>query len=125
MIDRVGRDLNARYGKKRHYSQSEIHSAASSNGYAVDLHCWAYCVFMDSPSFHSYHQSIGETCDYDAMRTTMLESLGPNLGFALPTISWPNLEMPQIGLPHFEMPQIEMPEFSWPEIDLSSFFDWS
>jgi hypothetical protein len=115
MIDRVGQELTRRHGKQRHYSQTQISSAASATGYPIDVHCWAYCVFMDSQSFGDYHLSIGEICNYDAMRTTMLESLGSGLGFSLPSFSWPD----------FDWLNIDLPSFDWPDIDLSGFFDWT
>ncbi len=113
MSDRVGQELTKRHGKQHHYSQPQIQSAASAVGYPIDVHCWAYCVFMDASSFGDYHVSIGEICDYDGMRTTMLESLGSGLGFSLPSIDWS-------GITSFELPSV-----SWPDIDLSSFFDWN
>lgn len=99
MIDRVGSQLHTRHGKKKSYTQAEITAAAREAGYSIDVHCWAYCVFMDESSFRAYHESIGEVCNYDATRATMLESLGPSLGFSLPHISMPdflNFEMPSL-----------------------------
>lgn len=120
MIDRVGHELNTRHGKQKSYTQPQIQSAASNVGYPIDVHCWAMCVFMDQPDFNSFHETLGEACNYDLMRTTMLESLGPNLGFRLPQFN-----LPDFGLINFEMPSMDLPEITWPEIDLGSFFDWS
>jgi hypothetical protein len=120
MIDRVGRELNTRHGKQKSYTQPQIQSAASAVGYPVDVHCWAMCVFMDQSDFLAYHAAIGEVCNYDLMRATMLESLGVPLPFGLPSINWPSFNFGGIS-----MPEISRPEISWPEIDLGSFFDWT
>ncbi len=44
-IGSIGKALVHRHGKKPFYKPSEIRQAADTCGYAVDLHCWAYCVF--------------------------------------------------------------------------------
>ncbi len=130
MIDRVGRELTAKHGKQKSYTPPQIQSAASNVGYPIDVHCWAMCVFMSQSDFAAYHDSIGESCNYDLMRGTMLDSLGVNLPFKLPQINYPdlsfvNFSIPDINLPSFNLPEINLPDISWPEIDLSSFFDWS
>ncbi|MBX3096329.1 MAG: hypothetical protein KF812_05650 [Fimbriimonadaceae bacterium] len=119
MIDKVGRELNQEHGKQKSYTQPQIQSAASNVGYPMDVHCWAMCVFMDADSFNRFHATIGEACNYDVMRGTMLQSLGLNLPFNLPQISWPDF-----GNVDFNFPEMSLPEITWPELDLSSFFDW-
>lgn len=97
MVDRVGQQLVAKHGKQKYYTQPQISSAASAAGYPIDVHCWAYCVFMDEPSFDAFHRSIGEICDFTAMKTTMLQGLAGG-GFGLPDldlswIEWPDLDL--------------------------------
>jgi hypothetical protein len=104
LVDRVGKELIARHGKQRTYTQPQIQSAAQQVGYPIDVHCWAYCIFMDHGAFDEFHRSIGEACDYTSMKATMLDSLSGG-GF----------QLPDLGLSWIE----------WPDIDLSLIFDWS
>jgi hypothetical protein len=102
MIQRVGQQLTQRHGKQRTYTQPQIQDSALAAGYGLDIHCWAYCVFMDMPSFNLFHQSIGESCDFNEMRSTMFDGL--------------NLE-------GFSLSDISLPDVDWPDFDLGSIFD--
>lgn len=104
LVDRVGKELVSRHGKQRTYSQPQIQSAAQHVGYPLDVHCWAYCVFMDAGSFNDFHRSIGEACDYTAMKATMLDGLSGG---------------------GFQLPDLDLSWIEWPDINLSSIFDWS
>ncbi|MBL8059887.1 MAG: hypothetical protein JNK63_04125 [Chthonomonas sp.] len=119
-IDQVGQELTARYGKKKQYSQPQIARAVEARGYQPDYACWAYSVFMDGSDFVHFHQQIGELCNYDLMRTTMLEDIAPSLGFSLPDFGGLNFDWST-----FDFSSFEWPSFDWPDIDLSGFFDWS
>ena len=103
LVDRVGKELVTNHGKQKYYTQQQIHSAASSAGYPIDVHCWAYCIFMDSPTFDDYHATIGESCDFVGMKATMLEGVTSG---------------------GFEWPDIDLSWIEWPDIDLGSMFDW-
>jgi hypothetical protein len=87
LIDRVGRELTRQYGKAANYTSDQVSQAARSACIPLDFHCWAMCVFMDERTFLEHHTAIGEACDYGAMRATMLESLGPQLGIQPPKSS--------------------------------------
>ncbi|MEQ1821137.1 MAG: hypothetical protein ABL949_01370 [Fimbriimonadaceae bacterium] len=95
MIQRVGHQLAQRHGKQRTYTQPQIQESALAAGYAMDIHCWAYCVFMAMPDFNHFHQSIGESCDFSEMRATMFEGLNLD-GFSLSDISLPDFELGSI-----------------------------
>ena len=101
----VGNDLANSYGKKKYYSQKEIRSSLDRNAYAVDVHCLAYCLFMDHDSFDAYHESIGETCDYLAMKSSMLSAVTEHA-----SDSWLDFDF-------------DLSWFDWPDIDISSVFD--
>ncbi len=103
MVDRIGKQVTERHGKQKYYTQPQIQSAATAAGYPIDIHCWAYCVFMDLDGFDSFHQSIGEVCDYSSMKSTMLEGIASS-GSLLKNI---NLSWRE-----------------WPSIDLSGALDW-
>ena len=119
-IDKVGQELTIRHGKKKHYSQPQVERAVRSSGYSPDYDCWAYCVFMDGPDFNRFHQMIGESCNFDLMRTSMLQDIAPTMGFTLPDFGGF-----QVDWPNFDFSSFEWPSIDWPDIDLSGFFDWS
>ena len=72
---RVGADLAARHGKRKFYSPSQIGESLRRLDASVDLHCWAYCFFANRDAFDAYHRTIGEVCDYVAMKTQMLSAV--------------------------------------------------
>lgn len=101
----IGNDLTKTHGKKKYYTQSQIKRALEKYGYPIDFHCWAYCLFMDHPSFDTYHESIGENCDYLSMKESMVSSLTDQA-----SDSWFDFD--------FNLSWLELPD-----IDLSSMFD--
>ncbi len=103
-ISAVGEELVKRHGKQKYYKPSEIRSAADKLGYAVDIHCWAYCIYSTPIDFATIHDAAGEVCDYGAMRAEVLTDLATDGIFA-----WPDIDLSWLD---------------WPDIDLSSIFDW-
>ena len=101
----VGKDLNEQHGKKKYYSQREVRSSLDRYGYALDIHCWAYCLFMSHGDFDLYHASIGEACDYTEMKTSMLASVTDHQSDSWFDFDW-------------DMSWSDLPDF-----DLSSLFD--
>jgi hypothetical protein len=75
LVQRVGSDLNARLGKRKFYSPLEIGASLKRLDERVDLHCWAYCFFATLDDFDAYHRMIGESCDYTAMKSTLLSAI--------------------------------------------------
>lgn len=103
-ISTVGRNLVHKHGKQKHYKPEQVRQAATEGGYAVDVHCWAYCFFCSPGDFQAWHEQMGEACDYAAMKAALVAELaGDTAGswFAV-DLSW----------------------LDWPEVDLGSLFDW-
>lgn len=102
----VGADLTKKHGKKKYYRQKQIKDALERNDYGIDIHCWAYCFFMDHSSFDDYHESINESCDYASMKESMISSVTDHA-----SDSWLDFD--------FDLSWLELPD-----IDLSSIFDF-
>jgi hypothetical protein len=103
-IGAVGKELTEKHGKKKYYRPAEVRSAAERLGYAVDIHCWAYCIFLSHDDFKTLHDAAGEACDYAAMKASVLQEFAPNGVF-----SWLDIDLSWL---------------EWPDIDPSSLFDW-
>ncbi len=67
-VRRVGRVLRVRYGKRPSYSPREVKQMLSEWGYSTGYDCYCLALYCDRTDFNSYHQSIGQSCDYHAMR---------------------------------------------------------
>jgi len=81
----------------------EIKSSLEKYGYGIEFQCWAFCFFMDHPSFDIYHQSIGEQCDYLSMKESMVASITDhgsdswtNFDFDMSWLEWPDIDVPSI-----------------------------
>lgn len=101
----VGNDLVKTYGKKKYYTQPEIKRSLERTGNNIDYDCIMYCLFMDHSSFDTYHESIGEACDYIEMKSSMVSSLTDHA-----SDSWLDFDL-------------DLSWFDWPDIDVSSVFD--
>lgn len=71
----VGNDLLKNHGRRQHYSVQEVKNANRRQGINPDVACWSHATFNSHRDFDQYHQSIGESCDYVAMKSEMLESV--------------------------------------------------
>jgi hypothetical protein len=103
----VGNDLVKNYGKKRYYTVQEVKSANRRQGISYDVACWSHASFNSHPDFDAYHESIGESCDYAAMKAEMLSSVSN----AADT-SWFDIDLSWL----------EFPDIDWSIFD---FFDFS
>lgn len=101
----IGKDLVAIHGKKKYYTQPQIKRALERNAYLVDVHCWAYCLFLSHDAFDTYHASIGEICDFISMKTSMLASATDHVSDSWLDFDW-------------DLSWLELPDF-----DLTSIFD--
>lgn len=99
---RVGSDLLKNYGKKPHYSVQEVKAANRRQGIGFDVACWSHATFNSHADFDGYHQSIGESCDYVAMKGEMLSTVSTvsDSSWFDFNLSW--LEFPDIDLSLFE-----------------------
>jgi hypothetical protein len=103
-IGAVGEELVRRHGKKKYYLPRQIGDAAEACGYAVDVHCWAYCIFTTPEAFDTLHAASGEACNYAAMKAQVLADLATGGSF-----SWLDLDLSWL---------------EWPDIDVTALFDW-
>jgi hypothetical protein len=92
------------HGKKKYYEPAEVHRAAESQGFHVDVHCRPYCIFTSAEDFKALHDAAGETWDYVAMKAEVHADLAGGLDF-----DWIDIDLSWL---------------EWPDIDLSSIFDW-
>jgi hypothetical protein len=99
----VGEELVRRHGKQPYYTVPQVRAAARARKYPVDWDCWAMSLYTAPPEFFGYHQSIGESCDYAAMKSEMVATMTNGA-----SSSW------------FE---VDMSWLDWPDIDLGSIFD--
>ena len=101
---RIGDDLVKHRGKKKFYSIAEVHSSLRRLNVAYDLDCWAFSLYSSRNDFDRHHRSLGEPCNYDAMRSDMIDALADGSSRSL-----------------FD---IDLSWLEWPDIDLSSIFDF-
>ena len=103
-ITAVGKDLVKNYGKKKFYSIKEVKDANKRQGVSPDFGCWSHAFYNSHQDFDQHHASIGENCDYIAMKSDVVES-----------ISTPTAD---ISLFNFDMSWLEFPDIDWPSFDL-------
>lgn len=102
-VQLVGNDLIANYGKKDHYTIEEVQEANRRQRINVDITCWSHAVFNSHQDFDRYHRTLGESCDYVAMKKEMLDavSTGVDASWFDFDLSW--LEFPSIDLSIFDL----------------------
>ena len=101
-------DLVHTHGKQLSYSQKQIRTSLDKRKFDVDIHCWAYCLYMDHGGFDTYHQSIGESCDYGEMKSSMVSAATEHA-----SDSWFDFD--------FDLSWMEFPDFDF--LDLFDFID--
>ena len=87
-VGAVGEELVRRHGKQHYYKPADIRRAAESRGYPVDIYCWAYCIFSTPDDFRTLHDTVGEVCDYAAMKAEVLSDLATG-----GTFSWIDIDL--------------------------------
>ncbi len=97
----VGHILVRKHGKQKFYTPNQVKRASADTRYAVDWHCWAMCLYSSPEDFNSYHESIGECCDYSAMKAEMAAALTDGASeswfdFDLSWLEWPDFDLPSI-----------------------------
>jgi hypothetical protein len=101
----VGNDLVENYGRKQYYTPLEIRNANRRQAIPIDFSCWSYAMFTSHEDFDAYHRSLGEVCDYVAMKSEMLSSVSTAIDS-----SWFD----------FDLSWLQFPEIDWSIFD---FFD--
>lgn len=87
-ITDIGKILVHEHGKKKYYTPEQIKTAHKKSKWneGFDFSCWAMSVYSSHSDFTSYHQQIGETCDYADMKTEMLQGLSVSSGSEIPDL---------------------------------------
>ena len=98
----VGNDLLKTYGKRKHYSALEVREANRRQGISVDVSCWSHAFFNSHGDFDKYHQTLGEVCDYGAMRHSLLDVVSTSHDSSWFDIDLSWLELPDIDLSMFD-----------------------
>lgn len=101
----VGNDLVKHHGKKPYYTVQQVKDANRRQGVSADLVCWSHATFNTHQDFDTYHQSMGESCDYVSMKGDMLSSVSDSSDS-----SWFDLDLSWL----------EFPDVDWSIFD---FFD--
>ena len=65
---RLSRLLQAKYGKQETYTPAQVKTTMKEWGYSLDYLCYGLAMYCDSIDFNDYHRSVGESCNYEAMR---------------------------------------------------------
>lgn len=107
-IQSVGNDLLQHYGRKKYYTVQEVRRANEQQGISPDFACWSHAAFNSHADFDAFHESLGETCDYTAMKADMLSAVSKTDDAA----SWFNFD--------FDLSWLEFPDLDWSIFD---FFD--
>jgi hypothetical protein len=102
----VGNDLVKNYGKKRFYTVREVKEANKRQSVGPDFGCWSHATFNTHSDFDDYHASIGEHCDYVAMKGEMLSSVSN-----ASDTSWFDLDLSWL----------EFPDIDWSIFDFIDF----
>ncbi len=101
-VRRVGEDLVRHHGKKDFYSVQEVKDANHRCKISPDFGCWSHATFNTHSDFDAYHQSIGEQCDYGAMKLEMLSSVSNDPDTSLFDIDLSWLEFPNVDWSIFD-----------------------
>lgn len=101
-VQLVGSDLLKNHGRKQYYTVEEVKAANRRQGISIDFACWSHATFNSHSDFDKYHASIGESCDYAAMKADMLSSVSsaPDTSWFDIDLSW--LEFPDIDFSIFD-----------------------
>jgi hypothetical protein len=102
----VGADLLKTYGRKQYYSVEEVKSANRRQKIKLDFACWSHASFNSHKDFDTYHQSIGESCDYISMKSDMLSSVSTSSDS-----SWFDLDLSWLEFPDIDMSLFDFLDF--------------
>lgn len=61
------------YGKSATYTPKQVKRATEHPILNGSYACYAIALFSSREGFDQYHEEIGETCDYDAMRSKIAQ----------------------------------------------------
>jgi hypothetical protein len=76
------------YGKAKTYTPEQVKRTIERSGLSVSDACYGIAMFSSRESFELYHQEIGESCDYDAIRSEIADQhFHGNSGFEISDIA--------------------------------------
>jgi len=61
------------YGNSKTYTPKQVKRTIERSGLSVGDACYGIAMFSSREAFDQYHHEIGESCDYDAMRSEIAE----------------------------------------------------
>lgn len=80
---RIGRLLQAKYGKQETYTPVQVKTTIVEWGYSTNYDCFGLAMYCNDLDFTEYHRAIGESCNYAAMRGEIGNCLfGANVDFS-------------------------------------------
>lgn len=93
----VGNDLIRHHGRRKFYTVQEVKDANRRQRIDIDVACWSHALFNTHADFDAYHRSLGEDCDYVAMKGEMLSSVSgatdaPWFDFDLSWLEFPDID---------------------------------
>ncbi|MBD1872851.1 hypothetical protein H6F75_05105 [Nodosilinea sp. FACHB-131] len=75
-IKHIGPELRKRYGVQKKYTPEQIKQTVSSSRYSSGYDYYAFALYCSHDDFVDYYKSVGESCDYDSMRSEISDSFG-------------------------------------------------
>jgi uncharacterized membrane protein YgcG len=75
-VKHVGPELRNRYGNQPKYTPAQVKQTVRASGYSSQDDCYAFALYCSEDDFVEYHRSIGESCDYNSMRSEISDSFG-------------------------------------------------
>jgi uncharacterized membrane protein YgcG len=75
-VKHVGPELRKRYGKQSRYTPAQVKQTVNASGYSSRDDCYAFALYCSEDDFVDYHRSLGESCDYNSMRSEISDSFG-------------------------------------------------
>jgi uncharacterized membrane protein YgcG len=75
-VKNVGPELRKRYGKQSRYTPAQVKRTVNLSGNSSRDDCYAFALYCSEDDFVDYHRSIGESCEYNSMRSEISDSFG-------------------------------------------------
>lgn len=67
--------LQSTYGEQTTYTPLQVKKVLTEWGYSTSYDCYGLAMYCNEIDFDEYHRSIGESCDYAAMRSEISKCL--------------------------------------------------
>jgi hypothetical protein len=104
----IGEDLISHYGKKKFYSVEEVKAANKRCDIPIDLACWSHALFNSHEDFDVYHQSMGEACDYAAMKQEMVAAISRD---SVEATNWLDIDLSWLDFPEIDFSIFDFIDF--------------